>query len=178
MWVWVQSNVVCLGACSLTNPACNAPSCCQLRPLWLHHILPYYLTNGMIFGKKKSLYIKCVFWFSLQLLFETLLILRRIQRDIVIHVKSLHVKYSLLLSDFNESWIFATEFRKELKCQVSSKSVQWEPSCSTRGDITKLIAALAILRTRLKTETNWAILPSFLSRNVLHVSSLTSRTVA
>jgi hypothetical protein len=33
--------------------------------------------------------------------FETLLILRGIQRDTVINVKSHHVKYPLLLSDFN-----------------------------------------------------------------------------
>ena len=29
---------VCLRACSLTNPAFNAPPYCHLRPLWLHHI--------------------------------------------------------------------------------------------------------------------------------------------
>jgi hypothetical protein len=65
--------------------------------------------------------------FSLQLLFETFLILRRIQRDIVKNVKSLHVKYTLFLPEFNETWIFLTDFRKKLKYQISSKSVQWEP---------------------------------------------------
>jgi hypothetical protein len=50
-----------------------------------------------------SMSIKCVFWYSQQLVSETFLILRGSQRDIVINVKSLHVKYSLLLSDFNET---------------------------------------------------------------------------
>jgi hypothetical protein len=46
----------------------------------------------------------------------------------------LHVKYRLLLSDFNETWNFPTILRKTLKCQISRKSVQWEPSCSMRTD--------------------------------------------
>ena len=76
-----------------------------------------------------------MFWFSLQLVLETFLILRIIQRDIVINVKSLHVKYPLFFSDFNETLIFWTDFfKKKLKYQVSSKSVHWEPSCSMITD--------------------------------------------
>ena len=33
--------------------------------------------------------------------------------------KRLHVKYPLFLSDFNESWIFSTDFGKK-KAQISS----------------------------------------------------------
>jgi len=64
----------------------------------------------------------------------------------------LHVKYRLFLSDLNETRIFASDFRKILKCQISWKSIPWEPSCSMqterRTDMTKLIVFFffAILR--------------------------------
>jgi hypothetical protein len=32
-------------------------------------------------------------------------------------------------------------FLKKFKCQIPSKLVQWEPSCSMRTDVTKLIVA-------------------------------------
>jgi hypothetical protein len=60
----------------------------------------------------------------------------------------LHVKYPLLLSDFNETWIFSTDFLKILKCQISWKSVQCELSCSVwidgQADMTKLKVAFCI----------------------------------
>jgi len=69
--------------CSLSYPTCNAHSpYCHLWPVRLYNVLPYYLINGTIFGKT-LLNTKCVFWFSLQLLSETFLILRRIKRDVI-----------------------------------------------------------------------------------------------
>jgi hypothetical protein len=57
----------------------------------------------------------------------------------------LHVKYSLFLSDCNETGIFSTEFRKRLTYKIYRKSVQWEPTCSMRTkrptDMTKVIVA-------------------------------------
>jgi hypothetical protein len=35
----------------------------------------------------------------------------------------LHVKWPLILTDFNETWIFLTDFGKILKCQISRKSI-------------------------------------------------------
>ena len=44
---------VCLRACSITNPACNAHApYCHLGPLWLHFIFRHYLSNSTIFGKR------------------------------------------------------------------------------------------------------------------------------
>jgi hypothetical protein len=47
---------------------------------------------------------------------------------------SLHVNYTLFFSDFSETWIFSTHFRKMLEYSISWKSVQWEPKCSIRSD--------------------------------------------
>ena len=71
-----------------------------------------------------------MFWFSLQLLSETLLILRRTGWEMIKNV----YWYPLFLLDFNDTWIFSTDFRKILKYQISWKSVQWEPDCSMRMD--------------------------------------------
>jgi hypothetical protein len=73
---------------------------------------PHYLTNGTIF-EKKLLNTKCVFCFSVQLLSETFLILRRTERDITIKVQSCSRKVPLLSSHFNETWNFLNRFSKE-----------------------------------------------------------------
>jgi hypothetical protein len=52
----------------------------HLRPLQL---FPHYLVNGKIKKKKRLLHIKCVFWFSLQLLSETFLTVRRTEWDVI-----------------------------------------------------------------------------------------------
>jgi len=44
----------------------------------------------------------------------------------------LHAKYSLFLSDLNETSIFSTVFRKICRYQMQLKSVLWEPSFSMR----------------------------------------------
>ena len=84
----------CARARSLSYPARNtcAPYC-HLWSLSFHHIFRHNLG-------KQLLNIKCVFWFSLQLLSEKFLILSRIQRDIVINVKTCSCKVSVILVRF------------------------------------------------------------------------------
>jgi hypothetical protein len=79
---------------------------------------------------KFLLNIKCVFWFSLQNLSAIFLILIRIHWAAVI---KLH-RSSLLLSDFNDTWILLTDFWKILRYQISFKSIQWEHTCSIWTD--------------------------------------------
>ena len=59
---------------------------CHLWPVCFYLIFLHYLINGTIVGKK-LLNIKFKFFFSLQLLYETFLIISRIQRDIIINVR-------------------------------------------------------------------------------------------
>jgi len=110
--------------CSLGYSACNAHTpYYHLWPAPLYNIFPHYLINGTIFGEK-LLNIKCVFWFSLQIMSETFLILRKLNEIWSWTHNGLHVKYRLFLSDFNETWMFSTDFQKILKYQISWKSVQ------------------------------------------------------
>jgi hypothetical protein len=72
---------------SLTFSVCNthAPYC-HLWPDRLHKVLPRYLKKGMIFRKKNYRERNTRFWVSLQILSETLIILRRNERDMIKNV--------------------------------------------------------------------------------------------
>jgi hypothetical protein len=94
----------------------------------LYHVSPRYLTNCTIFGKKVN-WTRNVFSFSLQILSPTFLILRRIQRNIVINVKCLRIKYPILLSDLNGIWISSTDFRKK------NSNIKYHQNLSSRSRV-------------------------------------------
>jgi len=50
----------------------------------------------------------------------------------------LQVKCPLFLPNSNETWIISIDFGKSLKCQASSKSVQWELNWFMQTDMTRL----------------------------------------
>ena len=101
-----------------------------------------------------------MFLFSLQLLSETFLILRRNEWDMIKKYIGLHVKFPLFLSNFKDTWIFSSDFRKVLKYQISWKSVQWEPSCSMRTDRrTAMTNLIVVFRSFAKVLKN-APIPS------------------
>jgi hypothetical protein len=63
---------------SLSYPAPSAhASYGHLWPVQVYNIFPHYIVHDTVVENKLS-YIKYVFWFSLQILYETFLVLRRI----------------------------------------------------------------------------------------------------
>ena len=107
----------------------------------------------------------------MQLLSATFLIITRIQPH-----TGLHVKYLLLLSGFNETWIVSTDSQNTLKYRISLTSVQCEPSYSVRADgqaaeMTNLIVAFRNsaneTKYRLSKLCKRAQNPSIISRQTL-----------
>jgi len=99
----VYSECVFVYVFSLSCTVRNAPApyyifFCGLSSATLN--FPRYLIIVTIFGKKKLLYIKCMLLFPLQLLSELFLILRRIQRSIVIHLHRSSCKVHVILVIF------------------------------------------------------------------------------
>ena len=106
---------------------------CHLWPLWLCHVFSHYLINGMIFGKE-LLNTKLYFDFVYKFYLKYFCTYRWIQRVFVITVHRSSCKVLLLFSDFNETWVFSTDFRKKFKYQISSHSVERGLSCSMRKE--------------------------------------------
>ena len=92
------------GACSVLY--------CHLWPARLYNIFPHYLINSTFFGEKKLLNLKCVFRFSLQLLSEALLILRRIQRYMIINIQMFLCKVAVILVRFQWNVTFHDRFSR------------------------------------------------------------------
>jgi hypothetical protein len=98
----------------------------------VYHIFPHYLINGTI--KKNHWTQNVSFDFLYNFCPKNFSFQKELSDIWPKKYSGLHIKYTLFLSDFNETWIFSTYFRKILKNQTSWKSVQGEPSCSMRTD--------------------------------------------
>jgi hypothetical protein len=83
----------------LHNMQCACAVWCRLWPHWLHHIFRHYLINGIMFRRKLLSNTKYVLVSSTTLLW-TFLILKRIQRDIGISVKTWSRKVPVVLLIF------------------------------------------------------------------------------
>ena len=87
----------------------------------LSQIFPHYLTFSHIISQMailaKKIYwtSKYVFIFATTFFLEHLPLLRRIQRDMIIHVHTSTCNAPLFLPDLNETRIFSAHFRKILK---------------------------------------------------------------
>jgi hypothetical protein len=60
----------------------------------------HYLINGTIFEEKELFKIRCVFWFYLQLLSETFLVLSRTERDMIKNVYRAAYKVPVIVVRF------------------------------------------------------------------------------
>ena len=98
MIVFYENNKYCIFwvcAASLRYPACNV----HLWFVCVYHIFPHYFIKSTLF-ERRLLNLKCVFWFTLEFLLQTFLILRRKERDTIknVHWSSckvpvIHVRY-------------------------------------------------------------------------------------
>jgi len=95
---------------------------CLALPHYTH-----YLINDTIFDKKLLLNIKFVFWFSLHILSETFLVLRKPERNVIKILYWFDVTYPLFLSDFNE-----TEFSRQIFEKYSSIKFHENPFSGSR----------------------------------------------
>ena len=131
---------VCARVALLIQHATRRPYC-HLRPLWLHHMFRHLLKTARLSGK--NCWTKNVFSFSLKLLFDTFLILRVIQRDIVINVKTSVCKVSVILVGFLKK----LEFSQQIFQKSSNIKVHQNPSSGSQvvpcgqTDMMKLIVA-------------------------------------
>ena len=104
--------------------------------------LPYYSTlfyKRHDFRGKKIDYKMCVLNLS-KTLVRNIAYSTIIQRDIITHVIGLHVEHPLFLSDFNQTWIFSTDFRKKLSNVNFIKTFPCEQT-DRQISMTKLIDA-------------------------------------
>jgi len=83
------------------------------------HNFAHYFIHLTIFGKY-LFNIKCVFWFSLQLVSEKFFILKRSEGDTIINIIGVYVKCPLFLADLNETWILTSN-----SCKLNKERPTW-----------------------------------------------------
>jgi hypothetical protein len=95
--------------------------CCRGRSN-TRSVFPCFI-NGIFSKKIIELQVCVLFLLYLQICRKRLSFWDELSKILSKMYKSLHVKYTLLLSDFNETWIFSTDFRKIIRYEISWKSV-------------------------------------------------------
>jgi hypothetical protein len=118
--------------CSLSNPCkMHAHYCIVVCGLAVQY---FFTSSQKVVIKKKILNTKCVFWFSLQICLQHFSYKEVFTAIVSYLFVGILVKCPWFLSDLNQTWIFSANFQKIPQHQISWKSIQWEPSCSTWTD--------------------------------------------
>ena len=115
--VWLYS---CLGssACKMHAPYILSSVVCLAAPYCFT-----FFHEQHVFLKRNLLNVICVFGFLYKLAWKSSQSNKKLS-DVWSKVYiGLHVKYTPFLSHFNEAWIFSTDFRKLIKCQIELQSV-------------------------------------------------------
>jgi len=119
-------------------------------PVLLYQVFPHYLVNGAILGKH-LLNTKCVFWFSLQLLSETFLVLSRIHRDMI---KNVYWWPVLLYQDFPHYLVNGATLGKHLP---NTKRVFWV----SLQDLSETFVVLSRNERDIIKNLNWSSCTGF-----------------
>jgi len=171
-WTSCKCFILSVCACSLRYPARNAnASYYYLWPVRFYNIFPDYITNGTIF-EKQVIEHKMRFDFLYNFRLKHFLFYEELSEIWSKMYIGLHVNHPLFLSDFNDTWIFSTDYRQILVRQIPWKSGQWEPSCSmqTGGRTERHDGAKSrpsqLSRTRPKMDTHRKITENCTPRNI------------
>ena len=106
---------------------CHAPYC-HVWPVRLYNIFPHYLINSATLERRVIEHKMCFAIFCATFVWNFLTGIR-IERDIIINVHRSSCKVPVILTNFNDTWIFSTDFRKMFQYQMSWNFIQWDPSC-------------------------------------------------
>jgi len=153
-WKSSKYYTFCTCACRLSHPAYKQHAPYYTVICALSGSTTFFHKNGIIFWKR-LLNIKCVFWFSLQLLSQIFLILRT-EQDIFINVHRLSCKVPVILVRFIH---FLDRFLKKysnIKSHVNPSRGLRDVSCAEMNtDMTKQIAAFHNFANVAKNWTWW-----------------------